>query len=474
MNRKIYAVTGVSAEVAAYGMAKYSRSSQSMADSMAEISEQKASDFLNTFYFKYGHASIADMAHILLGIEGVSILAAMTIVDEPLWDGQERSTRYQDFSKREIHMPLKHDMFNSIVYRLFNEYEDITMCAFENLCTLYKKPHDMSSADYNRTMKARAFDVSRYFLPLATKTSLGQITSARTLEKQISRLMSSPYSEIFSIAHDLKDAVTVNNPVTMNGSVDTPVAQTLVKHASIKNSLIDSDLRLEILAKRFLHSIEPNKKEPAVVMHTVKDIDIHTVTCLLYSVSNLSYQQIYDVVSCMHIYDRNSIISEMFDFRGKHDDLLRQFQSGPLVFDIMMDIGSFRDFNRHRRAMKILQPLTHIHGADSHEVFETLQMDGMYTFRMDDIFEDIADFCKISHPTDSTYLLPLGTRCRSLFQMDISQLAYMTELRTGSAGHFSYREIAYQMWEVFNREYPHYGRHIRVTNPRTTFDPFKR
>ena len=42
---------------------------------------------------------IADLAHIALAIERLSILAAIVIADEQRWDGQERSTRYQDFRK---------------------------------------------------------------------------------------------------------------------------------------------------------------------------------------------------------------------------------------------------------------------------------------------------------------------------------------------------------------------------------------
>jgi len=51
----VFAVHGVEPEVQAYAMAKYSRSALSMKESLKEISEQKAEQFLNTFYFQYGH-----------------------------------------------------------------------------------------------------------------------------------------------------------------------------------------------------------------------------------------------------------------------------------------------------------------------------------------------------------------------------------------------------------------------------------
>src|SRR5881227_3174456 len=94
---EVYAIYGVEPEVQAYAMAKYSRSALSMKESLREISEQKAEKFLNTFYFQYGHRSIADLAHIAFAVEKLSMIAAIILVDEQRWDGQERSTRYQDF-----------------------------------------------------------------------------------------------------------------------------------------------------------------------------------------------------------------------------------------------------------------------------------------------------------------------------------------------------------------------------------------
>src|SRR6201984_1501156 len=102
---EVYAVYGAEPEIQAYAMAKYSRSALSMKESLKEISSQKAEKFLNTFYFQYGHRSIADLAHMALAIERLSILAAIELADEQRWDGQERSTRYQDFRKSGYYTP---------------------------------------------------------------------------------------------------------------------------------------------------------------------------------------------------------------------------------------------------------------------------------------------------------------------------------------------------------------------------------
>src|SRR6516164_1049631 len=102
---EVYAVHGADPEVLAYGMAKYSRSSLSLRQSLAELNQEKTEKFLNTFYFQYGHRSIADLAHLAFAIERLSLLSAIVLVDEQRWDGQERSTRYQDFMKSGFYMP---------------------------------------------------------------------------------------------------------------------------------------------------------------------------------------------------------------------------------------------------------------------------------------------------------------------------------------------------------------------------------
>ncbi len=102
---EVIAIHGADPEILAYAMAKYSRSALSMRHSLAEISAQRAEQFLNTFYFQYGHRSIADLAHIAFAVERLSLLAAIVLVDETRWDGQERSTRYQNFLESGFYYP---------------------------------------------------------------------------------------------------------------------------------------------------------------------------------------------------------------------------------------------------------------------------------------------------------------------------------------------------------------------------------
>src|ERR1700751_3076791 len=142
---EVYAVCGVEPEIQAYAMAKYSRSALSMKESLREISTQKAEKFLNTFYFQYGHRSIADLAHIALAVERLSILSAIEVADEQRWDGQERSTRYQDFKKSGYYTPdfgvddEARKLYRETVDLLFAEYEALSAHMTQHLIRITPK-----------------------------------------------------------------------------------------------------------------------------------------------------------------------------------------------------------------------------------------------------------------------------------------------------------------------------------------------
>src|SRR5947207_830966 len=211
---EVYAIFGAEPEIQAYAMAKYSRSSLSMKESLREISTQKAEKFLNTFYFQYGHRSIADLAHIALAIERLSILAAIVIADEQRWDGQERSTRYQDFRKSGYYTPdfgndeRARELYRQTIAGLFSAYESVSEKVFRYLAEITPRPNEMKEEAYERTLRARAFDISRYLLPLAANTSLGEIVNAPTLESQVSHLLSHTHKVVRQLGELLKRAAT--------------------------------------------------------------------------------------------------------------------------------------------------------------------------------------------------------------------------------------------------------------------------
>jgi thymidylate synthase ThyX len=502
----VYAVYGVEPEVQAYAMAKYSRSALSMRESLREISDQKAEKFLNTFYFQYGHRSIADLAHIAFAIEKLSMIAAIILVDEQRWDGQERSTRYQDFKKSGYYTPdfgvdsAARQLYRETLDFLFAEYEFFSQSMFEFLRDRTPRPDDMKPEAYERTLRARAFDISRYLLPLATNTSLGQIMNARTLESQISRLLASEYAEVRKLGASLKQAARepaynanhdawadlvrqtreldkdLGERLAQSLLKDVRVSPTLVKYADPSQYELGSRAELRQAADELMANAAI---APAKLVDLLDDepLEVELAATLLYEHSHYPYRQIRDRVAALDAPRRNGIVALGTKHRGKHDELLRAFSNGQrLCFDILMDIGGFRDMHRHRRCTQIGQDFTWLHGFDTPEDLISAGLKSRYDFAMQRA-EKTATQLAGSTPearTNALYALPLAYRKRTLFKMDFAEALYIAELRTTPAGHFSYRNVAYAMYEAVAERYPALAPYFRVTDVRQPVDLLKR
>jgi thymidylate synthase ThyX len=503
----VFAVHGVEPEVQAYAMAKYSRSALSMKESLKEISEQKAERFLNTFYFQYGHRSIADLAHIAFAIERLSILAAIAVADEQRWDGQERSTRYQNFKKSGFYTPdfdgndEIRGLYTDTMQLLFAEYEVFSNELARYLSAQVPRPSEMDQAQYDRTMRARAFDISRYLLPLATNTSLGQIVNARTLETQISRLLSHTHSEIRRLGQLLKDAAqqpawNINHAkwqelVEQISSVDSSlgkqaeaqllrnvrVAPTLVKYANPNHYEIETR---QALAQAVRELMKDSSVAPAPLVDLLEDepLEVELATTLLYGNCHYGYRQLRQQVSALSAPQRDEIIDLGLRHRGKHDELLRHFSAGQSFhFDILMDIGGFRDMHRHRRCIQIEQGFTTAHGYDTPEELMPSGLLNRYNQimqRAEQTIRQIATSNLSEAEQTAQYATPLAYRKRTLFKMDFAEALYISELRTTAAGHQSYRNVAYAMYEAVASRHPSLAKYFRVTDVHEPVDLLKR
>ncbi len=75
---------------------------------------------------------------------------------------------------------------------------------------------------------------------------------------------------------------------------------------------------------------------------------------------------------------------------------------------------------------------------------------------------------------DAAYVLPLATRCRALFTMDFAEAVYISELRSAPAGHWSYRRVAWEMFQAVARAHPELTGHFRVEDVYEPVDLLKR
>jgi thymidylate synthase ThyX len=158
--------------------------------------------------------------------------------------------------------------------------------------------------------------------------------------------------------------------------------------------------------------------------------------------------------------------------------MLRSFSAGQQFrFDILMDIGGFRDMHRHRRCVQIGQGFTTAHGYDVPEELEAAGVRPAYDSIMRHTAEAVRQLASSPSPEaaeNSEYAIPLACRKRTLFKMDFAEAVYISELRTTPAGHASYRNVAYAMYEAVAERYPSLAKHFRVHDVRQPVDLLKR
>ena len=104
----------------------------------------------------------------------------------------------------------------------------------------------MSPQAYQRNVKARAFDVARYLLCFGIPTGVGQVTSIRTLERQVRRLKASEYQELRSLAVEIAEACAEEPSLRWDLTRESSeaVAPTLARH-------LDADEHIATEPRRF-------------------------------------------------------------------------------------------------------------------------------------------------------------------------------------------------------------------------------
>src|SRR5229473_6757431 len=168
-------------------------------------------------------------------------------------------------------------------------------------------------------------------------------------------------------------------------------------------------------------------------------LELELATTLLYEHCHYSYRQIRQAIGSASQKLRQEIVDSGLRHRGKHDEMLRAFCAGQQFrFDILMDIGGFRDMHRHRRCIQIGQEFTTKHGYDAPEELEAAGVRQNYDavmLRTAAAVDQLASRGGAEARESSQYAIPLGFRKRTLFKMDFAEVVYISELRTGPAGH---------------------------------------
>jgi len=474
-SKRVITVAAMPPEKSAFALARYSRSPDSIRDSIEWVRTHNSEKFLESFYFQYGHASIADLGHAVMCFEGVSELAATEIEAEPLWDGQAKSSRYQDFSSSGFVTPPELEAAEAARYQaagvaLLAAYQEVNRLAFDCLSARLPRPDDMKADAYRRNLAARAFDVARYLLFWGVPTNVGQVASIRTVEKQIRRLKASEYGELRSLGEEIGEACAREPDCRWDqNAAAEALAPTLARHAEPDEHAIRSRHDLRQWAAQNLPPRAEAAEPPRVDLLRPAQVAADIVATLLYPVTDHPFRELYEMACGWNEPRRAEVIAVALQSRTRRDEILGGFRGGLYAYDFVIDIGAYRDMQRHRRCQKFRQEYSGALGYDTPALIGEAGAGEIY----DHAINAALDTMRGLPAPGAHYLLPFGARSRFLFKMDFAEAEYMSRLRSGVKGHFSYREIAWRMKQKMEELEPELGRLIDATPPWVE-DPLKR
>jgi len=464
-HKRVVTLAPLPPEKCAYALARYSRSPDSIHESLEWVRAHDSRKFLEHFYFQYGHSSIADLGHVVMCFEGISELAATEIEDEPLWDGQAKSSRYQDFSRSGFLSPEEFQPHHTALYRaagerLLDAYKEVHTRMTEFLTERLPRPEDLKPEAYQRNINARAFDVARYLLFFGVPTNVGQLTSIRTLEKQIRRLKVSEYAELRGLAEEMAAACAAEPDCLWDNLQGEAVAPTLSQFADAHYHLAQAR---EDLAQWAQQNLPPAAGLEADRVDLIRPEDAASdiVATLLYSVTDRPYRELYELARGWSAALRAEVLELVLRSRTERDELLRPFRGGPYVFDLIMDVGAYRDLHRHRRCQQFRQAYCARLGFDTPKALVQAGLAERYERLMR---ETLAIQAELPEP-GAHYLIPFGVRSRFLFKMDFAELDYICRVRTTVKGHFSYRDVVWRMKTRMEQLEPELSRLIQATPP---------
>jgi thymidylate synthase ThyX len=131
----------------------------------------------------------------------------------------------------------------------------------------------------------------------------------------------------------------------------------------------------------------------------------------------------------------------------------RAFENAYLRFEIVMDIGGYRDLHRHRMMTQERQTFSTFHGYNvppelqqagmAAEFEQALQAADRLYRKMEVIDRDLAQ-----------YAVPLAYRMRFYQWQNFRQLFWEAELRTVSQGHPDYRFIEQEKYRLVKEKFP--------------------
>ncbi len=422
-------------ELLAASGARYSRNNDGLEAILSKIDPENLDKSVDGIFkmIDYGHQSIADMAPVAMFMDGVSMwLAYLVWAQVPTAGGQESSTRYLRLTKDDLLPPteigipealhadwtvLMHEAMDAyeLSYSLWEEHARANPEVMRIPADLLNDPSERAQKQVARMRRNYAFDRARYLLPVALRTNMMLVMSARAWV-QLSQWL---------LSHYLPEAQALGAKVVEELGLTAP---RLLRHATEKPSFIAGHRDEMRRATKLPH---PEAHERQGTADPILDVMLP------------AGMRSGELTSALRHHDNR------YAYLG---DALRRtavrFAWHGMAF------AEIRDLNRHRTGSKFCPAYgTGFYGAED-QIPDNLRSQllplnelGARATQLG--AEQLLDG-KISYP----YFYLLGTQFFFEHTTTADKFLYEAELRTGTGAHYRYAKHLHDALELWYTRFP--------------------
>lgn len=398
--------------------------------------------------------SVSEHAVAHVAAERVSILAAKAIEDCRLGAYTEKSTRYVWMDRSALvtdvgMSPRGLEAYTRGAYRLLDVYQALV----EEVSTEMARRHPGIDA---RARSARCFDMLRGLLPAGVGTNVGVTANGRVLTGMVSKLAGSELPECHRIAERFREHGGRIMPTFLRHSA--PSAHRMGALARVMAALKDTRPTADVLlsdrtgfgprghtAKLEVQSGTSPRALARAILRDVGYADLFAGW-----LAGLSDKQSLAVVSA-YLSDRD-----------RFDAPLRALETARYRFEVTCDYGAWRDLQRHRRVSATTPILS---ARADFAVPADLDEYGVTDRFVEAIHAALLDYEAVlstDGPHLAQYVVPLARHVTWSTDVDLRELFHIIELRSGKAGHPSYRGVAIDLADQLIALSPHLESHLRV------------
>jgi len=430
------------------------------------LNNQRAQAFYARWLSQYGDDSIAQMTGTHVVLWGVSQVAMKFCEDQRIGlEPIEKSTRYVNFGEkiggRYLYYIPKLDLER---LGLLEEYQETLDHLFDTYTALLPPLIKWFQENFNEKrsiLEKKAFDTLRGLLPMAT---LGQVAfrgNAQAFEYLINRSIAHPLGELRYLAHELKRELDNEIP-SLILRVNEDKSREYQAYLNGRYKEVEEFIREkkgELLEK---DSIRVGNRPEVNLVEYDPETEVKILAGILFKEIHGSWDQTMAIARGLNEKEKEELFRRYLkNRRARWYKVGRAFENSYLRYDIVMDIGAYRDLHRHRMLTQERQRFSTHHGFNIPGELKEAGLADRFTEalgRARGLFEKIES----DNPDLAQYAVPMAYRMRFYQWQNIRQLFWETELRTISQGHPDYRFIEQEKYRLFREKFPILSRYLMV------------